>query len=87
MEFGPLAPLHVPRIWGVTTACWRLALVISSAATVSCSRLREAPLEMSVGGGCQDWFFTDLISMRGQGVRGWPSGKTEMLHSIVALPE
>jgi len=27
---------------------------------------------------CQNWFFTDLISMRGQGVRGWPSGKTEM---------
>ena len=36
---------------------------------------------------CQDWFFTDLISTRGQGVRGWPSGKTKMLHSIVALPE
>jgi len=36
---------------------------------------------------CQDQFFTDLISTRGQGVRGWPSGKTEMLHSIVVLPE
>ena len=36
---------------------------------------------------CQDRFFTDLISMRGQGVRGWPSGKTEMLCSVVALPE
>jgi len=36
---------------------------------------------------CQDWFFTDLISTRGQGVRGWPSSKTEMLHSIVTLPE
>jgi len=36
---------------------------------------------------CQDQFFTDLISMRGLGVRGWPSGKTEMLHSVVALPE
>jgi len=36
---------------------------------------------------CQDQFFTDLISMRGQGVRGWPSSKTEMLCSVVALPE
>jgi len=36
---------------------------------------------------CQDRFFTDLISMRGLGVRGWSSGKTEMLHSVVALPE
>jgi len=36
---------------------------------------------------CQDWFFTDLISMRGQGVRGWSSGKTEMLRSVVVLPE
>jgi len=36
---------------------------------------------------CQDWFFTDLISTRGLGVRGWPSGKTEMLRSVVALPE
>jgi len=36
---------------------------------------------------CQDWFFTDLISTRGQGVRGWPSGKTEMLCSVVALPK
>jgi len=35
----------------------------------------------------QDRFFTVLISMRGQGVRGWPSGKTKMLHSIVMLPE
>jgi len=38
-------------------------------------------------GKCQDQFFTDLISMRGLGVRGWPSGKTEMLHSVVVLPE
>jgi len=36
---------------------------------------------------CQDRFFTDLISTRGLGVRGWPSGKTEMLRSVVALPE
>jgi len=36
---------------------------------------------------CQDWFFTDLISMRGLGVRGRPSGKTKMLRSVVALPE
>jgi len=36
---------------------------------------------------CQDRFFTDLISMRGLGVRGWPSGKTEMLRSVVALPK
>ena len=36
---------------------------------------------------CQDQFFTDLISMRGLGVRGWPSSKTEMLCSIVMLPE
>ena len=36
---------------------------------------------------CQDRFFTDLISMRGLGVRGWPSGKTKMLRSIVVLPE
>ena len=36
---------------------------------------------------CQDRFFTDLISTRGQGVRGWPSGKTEMLHSVVMLPK
>jgi len=38
-------------------------------------------------GTCQDRFFTDLISTRGLGVRGWPSGKTEMLRSVVALPE
>ena len=38
-------------------------------------------------GPCQDRFFTDLISTRGLGVRGWPSGKTEMLRSVVALPE
>ena len=36
---------------------------------------------------CQDRFFTDLISTRGLGVRGWPSGKAEMLRSVVALPE
>jgi len=36
---------------------------------------------------CQDRFFTDLISTMGLGVRGWPSGKTEMLHSIVVLPK
>jgi len=36
---------------------------------------------------CQDRFFTDLISTRGLGVRGWPSGKTKMLHSVVALPK
>ena len=36
---------------------------------------------------CQDRFFTDLISTRGLGVRGWSSGKTEMLRSIVTLPE
>jgi len=36
---------------------------------------------------CQDRFFTDLISTRGLGVRGWSSGKTEMLRSVVALPE
>jgi len=36
---------------------------------------------------CQDWFFTDLISTRGLGVRGWSSGKTEMLRSVVTLPE
>jgi len=36
---------------------------------------------------CQDRFFTDLISTRGLGVRGWPSGKTKMLRSIVVLPE
>ena len=36
---------------------------------------------------CQDWFFTDLISTRGLGVRGWPRGKTEMLRSVVVLPE
>jgi len=40
--------------------------------------------EMSI---CQDQFFTDLISTRGLGVRGWPSGKTEVLRSVVALPE
>ena len=34
---------------------------------------------------CQDWFFTNLISTRGLGVRGWPSGKTKMLHSVVTL--
>jgi len=39
------------------------------------------------GYGCQDRFFTDLISTRGLGVRGWPSGKTEMLRSVVVLPE
>ena len=38
-------------------------------------------------GVCQDRFFTDLISTRGLGVRGWSSGKTEMLRSVVALPE
>ena len=36
---------------------------------------------------CQNRFFTDLISTGGLGVRGGPSGKTEILHSIVALPE
>jgi len=36
---------------------------------------------------CQDRFFTNLISTRGLGVRGWPSGKTKMLRSVVALPE
>ena len=36
---------------------------------------------------CQDRFFTDLISTRGLGVRGWSSGKTEMLCSVVALPK
>ena len=36
---------------------------------------------------CQDRFFTDLISTRGLGIRGWPSGKTEMLRSVVTLPK
>jgi len=36
---------------------------------------------------CQDWFFTDLISTGGLGVRGWSSGKTKVLHSVVALPQ
>jgi len=36
---------------------------------------------------CQDRFFTNLISMKGLGVRGWPSGKTEMLCSVVMLPK
>jgi len=44
------------------------------------------PLSLS-NSQCQDWFFTDLISTRGLGVRGWPSGKTEMLRSVVALPK
>jgi len=42
---------------------------------------------LTVLGECQDRFFTDLISTRGLGVRGWSSGKTEMLRSVVALPE
>jgi len=37
--------------------------------------------------GCQDQFFTDLISTGGLGVRGWSSSKTEVLCSVVVLPE
>jgi len=44
-------------------------------------------LQSAVTGYCQDRFFTDLISTRGLGVRGWPSSKTEMLCSVVTLPE
>ena len=45
-------------------------------------------LELRIGDEvCQDRFFTDLISTRGLGVRGWSSGKTEMLRSVVVLPE
>jgi len=35
---------------------------------------------------CQGRFFTDLISTRGLGVRGWPSDKTEVLRSVVGRP-
>jgi len=36
---------------------------------------------------CQDQFFTNLISVRGLGVRGWLSDKTEVLCSVVVLPK
>jgi len=68
----------------VTPFCWSLKSYGFEVTKDGCEVAEESVGELMV---CQDRFFTDLISTRGLGVRGWPSGKTEILRSIVVLPE